>query len=197
MQLNSHGQVLYSLPQKPVIRRSSNWRAFGDEIKQLADCLLAYQEYLERQKVVQQENQAHPHPVRTIADDATIENRLKSPFVVKEKYRLLDEAVKNAGENVPVLFDESVHLVSPFESNLQRFKFFQELNLSVPIDILRFSAGGSTVSTVCLVHVSENQPQSQLLSDGAQLLQKVRPQLKEYHTRCQRQIFKAKLQNVA
>ena len=69
--------------------------------------------------------------------------------------------------------------------------------MSVPIDILRFSAGGSTVSTVCLVHVSENRPQSQLLTDGAQLLQKVRPQLKEHHTRYQRQIFKAKLQNVA
>ena len=98
---------------------------------------------------------------------------------------MLDKAVQNAGENVPVLFDESVHLKSPFESNLQRFRFFQELHLSVPVDILRF------------VHVNENRPQSQLLTDGAQLLQKVRPVLKEYHTRCQRQVFKAKLKNVA
>ena len=196
MELNSHSQVLYSLLQKPVINSSPNWKTFGDEIKQLADCLHAYHQYLERQKVVQQENQAQPHPVRTIADDATIENRLRSHFEVKEKYLLLDKAVQNAGENVPVLFDESVHLKSPFENNLQRFRFFQELHLSVPVDILRFSPGGSTISTACFVHVNENRPQSQLLTDGAQLLQKVRPVLKEYHTRCQRQVFKAKLKNV-
>ena len=122
MELNSHCQVLYSLLQKPVINSSSNWKAFGEEIKH---CLHAYHQYLERQKVVQQENQAQSHPVRTIADDATIENRVRSHFKVKEKYLLLDKAVQNAGENVPVLFDESVHLKSPFESNLQRFRFFQ------------------------------------------------------------------------
>jgi hypothetical protein len=123
IELNSHSQVLYSLLQKPVINSSSNWRAFGEEIKQLASCLHAYHEYLEAQKIVQQENQAQPHPVRTIADDATIKNRRRSNFEVKEKYLLLDKAIQSAGENVPVLFDESVHLISPFKSNLQRFKF--------------------------------------------------------------------------
>ena len=52
MELNSHSQVLYT-----------NWKAFGDEVKQLANCLQAYHQYLERQKVVQQENQAQPHPL--------------------------------------------------------------------------------------------------------------------------------------
>ena len=42
MELNSHSQVLYSLLQKPVINSSPNWKTFGDEIKQLADCLDAY-----------------------------------------------------------------------------------------------------------------------------------------------------------
>ena len=83
----------------------------------MVNCLHAYHQYLERQKVVQQENQAQPHPIRTIADDATIENRLRSHFEVKEKYLLLDKAVQNAGENVPALFDKSVHLKSSFESN--------------------------------------------------------------------------------
>ena len=41
MELNSHSPVLYSLLQKPVINSSSNWKAFGDEIKQLANCLHA------------------------------------------------------------------------------------------------------------------------------------------------------------
>ena len=128
MELNSHSQVLYSysLLQKPVINSLPNWKTFGVEIKQLANCLHAYHQYLERQKVVQQENQAQPHPVRTIA-----ENRLRSHFEVKEKYLLLGKAVQNAGENVLVLFDESVHLKSPFESNLQRFRFFQEFQAFV------------------------------------------------------------------
>lgn len=197
MELNSHCQVLYSLLQKPVINSSPSWRKAAQEIKQLADCLHCYHQYLEKQKEVQQKNQALPHPVRTIADDATIEHRQISPFGVREKYCLLDEAVRTAEENVPVVFDESVHLKSPFESNLERFKFVKELQLSVPVDMLRFCPGGSTVSTLCLIRVDENRLQSQLLTDGAQLVEKVRPQLKEYHTRAQRQLFKAKLNNVA
>ena len=80
---------------------------------------------------------------------------------------------------------------------LQRFRFFQELHLSVPGDILHCSPGGSTICAACLVHVNENRPQSQLLTDRAQLLQKVRPVLEEYCTRCHQQVFKAKLKNVA
>ena len=138
-----------------------------------------------------------PHPVRTIADDATIEHRRKSLFGIKEKYCLIDQAVRNTEENEPVVFDELIHLKSSFESNLQRFKFLKELQLSVPVDLLRFCPGGSTVSTVCIVRVGENRPQSELLTSGAQLLKKVRPQLKEYHTKAQRRFFKAKLKNVA
>ena len=50
---------------------------------------------------------------------------------------------------------------------------------------------------MCIVQVGENRPQSELLTSGAQLLEKVRPQLKEYNTKAQRRFFKAKLKNVA
>ena len=84
------------------------------------------------------------HPVRTISKDATIEHR--QPLhgaALKAQYVLLDKPVKAAGELLPVLFDETLHIPAPFETNLQRFRFIESLQLSVPIDIIRFSPGGS------------------------------------------------------
>ena len=64
----------------------------------------------------------------------------------------------------------------PFEDNTQRFRFFQNLQLKCRIDVIRFSSGGSSVSTVCIVQVSEhNRSETEMLMQGARLLQTVKP----------------------
>lgn len=113
---------------------------------------------------------------------------------IREKYVDINEAVTSAGIMAPVVFDEYKHLDKPFESNLERFRYFQDLQLKCPVDIIRFSPGGSSVSTVCIVQVSnQNRSNAEMLTQGARLLQTVRPNLKEYHTRAQRRLFKEKL----
>lgn len=59
-----------------------------------------------------QTNQNLDHPVRTIDAHATVDNREPAVFGVREKYKLLDETVKNATEYV--FLDESKHLVEGF-----------------------------------------------------------------------------------
>lgn len=197
--LDSHAQALYSLLMKPVVNSSVSWKQGAEDIKQLAECFTAYKEYLVVQNKTAKENQSKLYPVRTIDKEATIEHRYGNlSGQIREKYVDINEAVTSAGIMAPVVFDEYKHLDKPFESNLERFRYFQDLQLKCPVDIIRFSPGGSSVSTVCIVQVSnQNRSNAEMLTQGARLLQTVRPNLKEYHTRAQRRLFKEKLKNVA
>lgn len=184
---------------KPVVNSSVSWKQGAEDIKQLAECLTAYKEYLVVQNKTAQENQSKLYPVRTIDKEATIEHRYGNlSGQIREKYVEINEAVTSAGIMAPVVFDEYKHLDKPFGSNLERFRYFQDLQLKCPVDIIRFSPSGSSVSTVCIVQVSnQNRSNAEMLTQGARLLQTVRPNLKEYHTRAQRRLFKEKLKNVA
>lgn len=86
------------------------------------------------------------HPARTVGSDISVEFRKKHEFGVREKYRLFDEAITNAAILEPVLFDEDLHLAKPFENPAQRHKYFEEMQLSIPIDLFRYCPGESVVT---------------------------------------------------
>jgi hypothetical protein len=197
MQLHSHSQALYSLLLKPVVNSSASWKKAGEDIKQLADCLAAYVNYLNDQSEKSEYNRGLEHPVRTIDEHATIEHRNKSLVDVKAKFRLLDEAVKAQDLLSPLVFDEANHIEKPFDSPVERHRYFAELQLSVPIDIIRFCPGGSVLTTACIVKVVENRSEPEILIEGVRSFQKAKPFLKEFHTREQRKLFKKKWANIA
>lgn len=150
--LDRHAQALYSLLMKPVVNSSIQWKQGAEDIKQLADCLLAYKEHLVVQNEITQANQSQLCPVRTIDKEATIEHRHGNNVgPIKDIYVKLNDDVCKAEIMQPVIFNECEHLNVPFEDNTQRFRFFQNLQLKCPIDIIRFSPGGSSVSTACIV----------------------------------------------
>ena len=78
---------------------------------------------------------------------------------------------------MPDIFDEDIHLKDAFENNMQRFRYFADMSLDVPIDILRFSQGGSSVTISCIVQRTKERSVQALLTDGAQVLQKMRADL--------------------
>lgn len=140
--LDSHAQALYSLLMKPVVNSSTSWKQGAEDIKQLADCLIAYKEHLIVQNETAQANQSKLYPVRTIDKEATVEHRRGNMLgQIRDKYGKINEAVINAGIMVPVVFDEYEHLNKLFESNTERFRYFQDLQLKCPVDIIRFSPG--------------------------------------------------------
>ena len=106
----------------------------------------------------------------------------------------LDDALRMSNE--PVVFDEDKHLEKPFERPLHRYRYFANLQLSLPIDIIRFCPGGSFITIACINKVSEGRSEGEILIQGARLMQKVRPQLKEFHTCAQKKAFRSKLSNV-
>ena len=195
-ELDSHGQALYSLLLKPMIKSTTAWQSAAEDIKQLADCKLGYRDHLKEQSHVTKKNQELDHPVRTIGKHASLEHRNRTTSAIKKQYTLLDRDVKSADLNVPVMFDESKHLDVAFENNTQRHRFIANLQLSVPVDLIRFCPGGSIISSLCVVKVLEKRVEPVILTDGARLLQQVRPFLMEFHTGAQRRAFKIQLENV-
>ena len=55
---------------------------------------------------------------------------------------------------------------------------------------------GSCITIACINKVSEGRSEGEMLIKGARLMQKARPQLKEFHTRAQKKAFRSKLSNV-
>ena len=80
---------------------------------------------------------------------------------------------------------------------MQRFRFFSELRLNIPIDILRYSPGGPAVTISCLVYRKKGRNKLDILTDGALVQQKMKPHFKEFHTRAQKSIFKTKVKNTS
>lgn len=194
--LKMHAEAIYSLMLKPVVNSSPEWKTESDNFKQLANCMLLYSQYLEEQQRATTSYQALTHPVRTVGEHATVEHR-SSGVTIKLKYSLLDAAMRETQLESPVFFDESVHVEEPFGNSVQKYRFFNELQLTVPVDIIRYCPGGPQVTTVCFFKVMEGRPESVILTQGARFLQKISSQLKEVHTRAQRAEFDSMVNNIA
>ena len=53
------------------------------------------------------QNHASDHPVRPLNEWTTVEHKMKSIISVKFVYQLIDEAMKAAGINTPVVFNRN------------------------------------------------------------------------------------------
>lgn len=179
-----------------MVGSSPAWKKAGEVIRQLAECMDAYREYLRKQNETVSHNHSLDHPVRTIDEHATVEHRRMTLFNVKPQYELLDQEMKKQPLLTPVVFNEDKHLKNLFENSKEKFRYFEQLQLSMPIDLIRFSPGGSSVTINCIVKVSSDRPTQQILIEGARILQKARPYLQEYHTRSQKALFRERLQHV-
>lgn len=109
----------------------------------------------------------------------------------------MDVALREESGDFHDFFDEEKYLEHPFQSNLQRYRFFSKLHLTVPIDIFGFCPGGSVVSSVCVVPAREKRSEQEILVDKARFaLKKNKHLFKEYHTIAMRRAFKEKVNNI-
>ena len=195
VELESHAGALFGLLNKPYMKLSFFSNVVTD-IQLLSDCLSSYAEHLKTKLGETKNNASLDFPVRAIDDHATVQSKEKT-LVLDPRYTIIDDAVRMAGIGNPVIFDEDLHLTSPFTSPVQRFRFFDNIRLSVDIDMIKFHPGGGLITTVCLCQVREKRTNDDMLTQGAQLLAKMRPHLKECHTRQMKKTFKKKINNIA
>ena len=69
--------------------------------------------------------------------------------------------------------------------------------MSVPVDVIKFCPGGSVVTTFCISQVAESRSEAEMLTNGSQLVQRMRPHLKEFNTGAQKNLFKKKIAYIA
>lgn len=190
--LNSHSQALYSLLLKPVVKSTPAWNEAFCNIKDLAECMDSYKNYLKEKLDTQTDNQKQNHPCKPVSECATVEHRKKVTFIAS-KYGRIDKTMIESTDMSPVFFNEDEHLEHRFETSKQRSRYFEDMFLTVPVYIIRYCPGGSKTTTFCLFKCSNEPSEAQLLIEGARLLQKVQPRLEEIHTRAQKREFKEKV----
>lgn len=93
----------------------------------------------------------------------------------------------------PVLFNEDLHLAKPFENPAQRHKYFEEMQLSISIDLFRYCPGGSVVTITFAARVDIDRDDNDKLTQPFRVVQQINESLPVYHTRAQKRYFKQKL----
>ena len=69
-----------------------------------------------------------------LSDAASVAFHVKVSHV-DDQYRQIDEVVAAQPCGESVLFDEHLHLLKPFTNRMQRMRFFEDLHLSVDVDM--------------------------------------------------------------
>ncbi|XP_052781350.1 uncharacterized protein LOC128217930 [Mya arenaria] len=179
------------------MRTSAAWEKMYTDVKGLADSLWSYHRYLLKQLEKSEHNRNLDHPARPLAENCSVFTILKTGSEVKPKYKPLDKAVSLADYNEPVFFDESLHTDVPFDENIQRLRYFEGLQLSVDVDVIKYCPGGAILTTWCFFKAHENRNDIQKQTDAATNILKITPKLPEYHTRMMKQNFKRGIKNIA
>ena len=117
-----------------------------------------------------------------VMDDTVILHRPAGE--VHPGYRPLELLLKDEELNKPVFLGDKAFYKSM--NSKQRQRFFDSVTLSFPVDILKYSPGGSIGNVMFVWRVPLSRTESQMMTDAIQQTVLLKPQLSEYHTRQQR-----------
>ena len=117
-----------------------------------------------------------------VTDDTVILHRPAGE--VHPEYRWLELLLKDEEPNKPVFLGDKAFYKSM--NSKQRQRFFDSVTLSFPVDILKYSPGGSIGNVMFVWRVPLSRTESQMMTDAIQQTVRLKPQLSEYHTRQQR-----------
>ena len=193
-ELKGHSETLASLLVKPVMCVSQEWKKLQADINDL--CLINYSNYLDAQASKVNENHKKCEPVRSMGDSCVVYEACKVENQnLKDAYVLLDKSVR-ASAGQPVFFDENLHVKTGFRSNVERFRFYENVHLTMPVLILKYAPGGSHFTTVCFLEIEEGHSELQKQTDCARFFASVMPKLPVFHTREMKNNFKQKIKNL-
>ena len=172
-QLKTHAEVLLSICARPIMKTTPAWESAFDDIKSLSLSFMSYHDYLVAKKKDISRNQNLSHPVRQVSENTSVWTVHNTKSTVNIKYHLLDKALSLANFLEPVFFDEETHLETQFSDGIQRFRFFDQLQLSVSVDIFKYCPGGGIITVYCLFKVHDIRSDAEKLTQTASVMAKV------------------------
>ena len=136
------------------------------------------------------------HKGRQVCESVTVQHR--NPCTqVNEVYQKLDLVLQDTNLLEPIHFDEETHLATPFTNAVQRLRYFENLHLTVPVDLVKYSPGGSYTTVCILYRVDPSRSKDQEMTQSSQVVARLEPQLPEFHTRAMKRTFKEKFRQIA
>ena len=183
--LSQDVQNLYYILTFPVIQ-GEVWRDMHAAIKQLAECLGGYVEYLRVENAKQQYRQSAMEPVRTPFKDFDVYE--SEPVVlVSSEYSALNSVIRRIDEYDVIHLDEKF---TPIDRR-KRYEYIRGLKLSVPIQVFRYNRSGSlgTMTFVWKLPLDKRQRATQKLLE---VIDSIRSSIPVYHTRSMRREFCAR-----
>ena len=115
---------------------TKSWGEIANDFEKLALSLSEYATFLEETSKRTNSNQSSARPVRELKDNIMIyhNDACTNPL---PRYGLLDDQLKEAAEYEPLFFDEDLHCKEMFSNKMAKHRFLNDIQISVPIDILR------------------------------------------------------------
>lgn len=191
--LNGHAKTLLQLASKQFC---VNWKDLHDDIEKLATTFSSYSTFLDNSTKQQKERQNKFAPSRQIEKDIWLDKRQATTNDIKLEYQGLDNRINETEHFIPILFNEELFLTKPFDRSMDRFRFFQKLSLSSEVAICRYDPGGSNTTITYVWKLPENIPDAELLTSSTRIVQGLRQNLFEFHTRQMRRDFLHKFSNL-
>ena len=143
--LTSHCETILSVVNRPVFC-SPTLKGLKESMELLQQSFHTYCLYLKAKNVCMQKKHNLEQPCRQVDKDISI--HCSKAGNVNERFRKLDNTMLSVGEWDPIMFDEELHLQKPFTDKWHRFSYFQNLQLSMDISILKYCPGGSNKTIV-------------------------------------------------
>lgn len=182
-ELKLHGQIVFKIFAKPF---TNQWN-IKDELRLFALCLDSYAEYLDTANQKQQSRQLMMHPVRQVDVDVSVQH-VEKTNAVSNTYAKLDLALSEMSFFEPLYFDETT-LASENMNSSQRYKFLNNLALSVDVHILHYDPGAGLGALTFFWKVQDNISSKDMYMIDNQVIHSMRPKLPQYHTRKMRLEF--------
>ncbi|XP_033749002.1 uncharacterized protein LOC117333692 [Pecten maximus] len=183
--LRLHSSILFGVLASPY---TAQWGKMKDTLSKFALCMSSYSDFLLKSNEEQKHRQRLDHPVREVAQHAFLQE-VEAVDTVPNQYRQLDSILGQLGFYEYLYFDEEIHASVSFRNTFERLIFTRHIQLSFPINILRYDPGGSCSATIFLWKVSKDRGLSQVMNEAIKVVHHLKPRLPEYHTRRMRTDF--------
>ena len=181
--LKEHVSCLMSLLDKPF---SHSWGAFKTDVEMLALAMDSSARYLDEANANQTQRQLQTHPARELSKNVPILyiDASEDSFAPSSSYSKLLEVIPN--ENyVPIIFDEEKHLRIPFKNRMERARFFENIRLPFPLQMIRYDPGVDV-----LWRAPTEFDANEMMTQGARILKDVETHFPVFHTRQMKREFR-------
>ena len=192
--MHTVAQLLFGMQGKPVLRRSA-WNSFTKDVESLGIVMEKYSAHLKQQAAETKSRQSLDYVVRPLSQffDLKVYSGDASRVLSSEEMRL-ETSLNEVGEYKAIEFEDD-KILGENRTSMQCHRFLQSFNLHFPVVLYRYAVGGNVGTTVFVWKTAEGLSLSELTTQPFSMIENLKPQILQYHTKQMRRSFKLQCNN--